>query len=262
MEKAKWIDPCRICKNEVHAHMDHLIKTKRANSIREAARLISEDLDGEITPQALRHLDRRSRLVQNGPLDKLKKSFEKPSESKGVLTLNELVESGQKFSTIYADPPWQYGNQATRSATDGEYSTMSYEKISSLPVAKLTSENAHLHLWATNGFIHEALHLIEAWGFGYKSCFVWIKTQMGIGNYWRVSHEFLLLGVKGSLTFADHSLISWAEAKRTRHSAKPEAVRQFIERASPPPYLELFGRRLVRGWTVFGNQIEVTPLGV
>jgi len=188
--------------------------------------------------------------------EELPKSFKKPPESKQVLTLQELIESDQKFGTIYADPPWKYSNQATRSATDGEYSTMSIDELSAYPIPQLTAPKAHLHLWTTNSFLHEALHLIDTWGFEYKSCFVWVKTQMGIGNYWRVSHEFLLLGTKGNLTFADRSLKSWAEAKRVRHSAKPEIVRQFIERASPSPYLELFARRLVKGWTVFGNEIE------
>ncbi|MCI0354978.1 MAG: hypothetical protein L0099_08075 [Acidobacteria bacterium] len=27
-----------------------------------------------------------------------------------------------------------------------------------------------------------------------------------------------------------------------------------VERLSPGPYLELFGRKAVKGWTVFGNE--------
>jgi N6-adenosine-specific RNA methylase IME4 len=45
---------------------------------------------------------------------------------------------------------------------------------------------------------------------------------------------------------------------RGKHSSKPEQVRDIIERGSPGPYLELFGRRRVDGWTVWGNQIEET----
>ncbi len=79
-----------------------------------------------------------------------------------------------------------------------------------------------------------------------------------MGNYWRLSHEFLLLGVRGRLTFADRSLPSWIWASRTVHSRKPGIVRMLIERASPGPYLELFGREeLPRSqWTVFGDQIK------
>ena len=256
MEKAKWIDPCRICKNEVCGMVDHFVKTNQAKSVREATRILSEQIDGEIPANTLRQIYKRKVLGTNVPTNKPAKSFKNDSECKSISCLNDLVELGHKFSTIYADPPWKYSNQATRSAADGEYPTLSIDELSKLPVPQLTTENAHLHLWTTNGFIHEALHLIESWGFEYKSCLVWVKPQMGIGNYWRVSHEFLLLGVKGSMTFKNHALKSWIEAKRTRHSAKPEIVRTFVELASPGPYLELFGRRLVKGWTVFGNQIE------
>jgi N6-adenosine-specific RNA methylase IME4 len=82
---------------------------------------------------------------------------------------------------------------------------------------------------------------------------------MGIGNYWRLSHEFLLLGIRGDAKrFNDKSLKSWGEFERGKHSAKPDAVREMVERASSGPYLELFGRHPVKNWTVFGNQIDMS----
>jgi N6-adenosine-specific RNA methylase IME4 len=170
--------------------------------------------------------------------------------------LNRLVESGIKFPTILMDPPWRYGNKASRGAAENHYPTMSLPEIASLPVGELATKNAHLHLWTTNGFLFEAERLMQMWDFIYKSMLVWTKPQMGCGSYWRVSHEFLLLGVKGKLTFADRSLKSWVEADRKTHSEKPECVREMIERASPGPYLEFFGRKPVDGWVVFGNEIE------
>lgn len=77
-----------------------------------------------------------------------------------------------------------------------------------------------------------------------------------MGNYWRVSHEFLIFAVKGNAPFLDRSLKSWAEIARGEHSAKPEQVRLLIEKASPSPRLEMFGRRVSDGWTVWGNQIR------
>jgi hypothetical protein len=82
-------------------------------------------------------------------------------------------------------------------------------------------------------FLFDAKEIMEAWGFEYKSCFVWVKPQLGMGHYWRVSHEFLLLGVKGSCQFADRALRSWGEFERGKHSAKPQEVRTFIESGSP-----------------------------
>jgi len=163
---------------------------------------------------------------------------------------------GQTFGCIYADPPWRYGNQGTRAATGNHYVGLSVEEICALPIGELAAERSHLHLWTTNGFLFDAQRVMQAWGFEHKSCFVWVKPQMGIGNYWRVSHEFLLLGARGGITFADRSLMSWAAFDRTRHSEKPEEIRQFIERASPGPHLELFARRPAKGWTVWGNEIK------
>ncbi len=170
-----------------------------------------------------------------------------------------LLASGQKFPCIYADPPWKYGNQGTRASTDNHYQTLSVDELcdpEKWPVAQLVADNAHLHLWTTNAFFPDSFRLMEAWGFEYKSIFVWVKPTIGMGNYWRVSHELLLLGVRGSLDFQDRSLRSWLEAKRGKHSAKPEAVRALVEKASPGPRLEIFGREQVTGWTVLGNQVS------
>src|SRR5690606_38913847 len=102
-----------------------------------------------------------------------------------------------------------------RGAACRHYRTMPLDEICAEPVASLAAELAHLHLWTTNGFLREAFAVIDAWGFSNKSCFVWAKSQLGTGNYWRVSHEFLLLGVRGNLPFADRSQRSWLEAART-----------------------------------------------
>lgn len=173
-----------------------------------------------------------------------------------VEDLYTLVKQGKTFKTFYADPPWPYGNQATRASTDKHYRTMDLESIAALPVAQLAKGGAHLHLWTTNGFLFQAKAIIEAWGFEYKSCFVWVKPQMGIGNYWRVSHEFLLFGLRGQCKFTDRGQMSWLLEDRTKHSEKPHKIRQLVERVSPAPRLELFGRAKSVGWTVWGDEIQ------
>lgn len=175
-----------------------------------------------------------------------------------VKDLSQLAEYESRFSTIYADPPWTYHNVSSRAAAINHYPTMSLQQIGSLPVRKLAAENSHLHLWATVPLLPDALSVMEEWGFRYKSSFVWVKDKLGMGNYWRVSHEILLFGVRGKLRFLDHSVPSWMRCRRTVHSRKPESIRLLIERVSPGPFLELFGRAEVHepGWTVFGNQVE------
>lgn len=172
----------------------------------------------------------------------------------------------KRFGCVYADPPWRYGNQGTRAATGNHYGTMTVDEICALPVREIVAENAHLHLWTTNAFLFEAKRVMEAWGFEYKSCFVWVKPQMGIGNYWRVSHEFMLLGIRGDAPFLAKNEMSWAELPRGRHSAKPDDIRKRIEKVSPGPRIELFARDAFEGWSAWGNQTKhslftTTPKG-
>jgi N6-adenosine-specific RNA methylase IME4 len=141
--------------------------------------------------------------------------------------------SGMKFTTVYADPPWRYSNTAARGAAENHYRTMSVEEICNEPVKELVTEHAHLHLWTTNAFLFDALEVIRAWGFQYKSCLIWVKPQLGMGNYWRVSHEYLLLGVRGNLPFNDRKIRSWQLARRTIHSRKPFLFRGLIEQGQP-----------------------------
>ena len=219
---------------------------------------------GEVTTAGLLRVAKEV-VAKKRKKSKQKKASDKcsvPGESlETVGSLSDLVAQGRKFSCLYADPPWQYENRATRGSAEDHYATMTVDELAALPVMSLLDENAHLHLWVTNGFLFDAQRLMEAWGFSYKSCFVWVKPQMGMGNYWRVSHEFLLLGVRGSLSFLDNSVMSWIRSDRTSHSSKPDGVRRLVERVSPGPYLELFGRKASAGWTVFGNEVAANKPG-
>jgi N6-adenosine-specific RNA methylase IME4 len=190
--------------------------------------------------------------------EKLESEIIEQPESEDGSVVDDLTNLEQrKFGTIYADPPWQYGNQGTRASTGNHYNTMTLDDICSMPVESLAADDAHLHLWTTNAFLFDAKRVMDAWGFEYRSVFVWVKPQMGIGNYWRVSHEFLLLGIRGNAKrFNEHNHMSWAQIDRSKHSAKPEQIRRTIEKVSNGPYLELFGRNQVHGWTVFGNQVS------
>ncbi len=176
-----------------------------------------------------------------------------------ISTIGELnsLASSVRFGTIYIDPPWTYRKKKKKGAASNHYKTMSLPEIEALPIDRLAKPRSHLHLWTTTPLLKTGLDLIESWGFDYKGMFVWCKSDLGMGNYWRVSHEILLLGVKGKLTFSEHGMKSWMCLKRGRHSEKPELVRYIIERVSPEPRIELFARKATPGWTVFGDEIEV-----
>ncbi len=159
------------------------------------------------------------------------------------------------YGAVYVDPPWPYSNQATRAAASNHYPVMSIEQICRLPVKDRAKPKSHLWLWTTNSFLREAFDVIDAWGFQYKSAMVWAKPQMGLGNYVRVCHEFLLIASTGNLVGRMTNQRSWIEHDRLKHSQKPEVFRQVIEEISPGPYLELFARSKIDGWDSWGNGI-------
>jgi N6-adenosine-specific RNA methylase IME4 len=171
--------------------------------------------------------------------------------------------SGQ-YRTFVADPPWQYGNTAARGAAENHYGTMTIEELCALDaVPNHAADNAHLYMWTTSSHLPQAFEVMSAWGFEYKTYLVWVKPQIGMGNYFRTCTELVLFGVRGSMRTQSRDIRNWFEAPRSKHSAKPEVFHELVMKASPGPYLELFSRctgagcdcsKCRLGWTVWGNQ--------
>lgn len=172
-----------------------------------------------------------------------------------------------KFRTFIADPPWRYGNTSTRGNAAKEYGTMSTEELCALDIVPSVAEDdAHLYLWVTSSHLPDGLEVMAAWGFEYKTYLVWVKPQIGMGNYFRVSTELILFGVRGNLRTQARDIRNYFTVSRGKHSQKPDQFRDIVERASTGPYMELFSRcyaeqtlgcvcpKCGRGWTVWGNQ--------
>jgi N6-adenosine-specific RNA methylase IME4 len=160
-----------------------------------------------------------------------------------------------KYRTIVADPPWQYRSAATKADARRHYATMETEDICALPVSDFAEQDAHLWLWTTNGFLHQAHHVAEAWGFEVLTAVTWCKRQPGVGHYLRNNTEHVLFCSRGKPQVPENKPLStWFVWPRTVHSAKPEAFLDLVEQVSPAPYLELFARRNRFGWDTWGNE--------
>jgi N6-adenosine-specific RNA methylase IME4 len=173
-----------------------------------------------------------------------------------------------EYRTILADPPWPYNRKWANHATDRfknrggtldlPYSTMPLDEIAALPVSDLAHpDGAHLYLWTTNRFLHDAFHVAEMWGFKYSQLLVWAKTPRGKGpgGAFAQNAEYLLF-CRRELPITNVRQESvWFNWKRTSaHSKKPEQAQDLIEQVSPGPYLELFARRERLGWDTWGNE--------
>ena len=159
------------------------------------------------------------------------------------------------FELILADPPWSFGSPDSEFAPEQHYPCMTTADIKAITVP--AAENCILFLWAVTCLLPEAIQVMQAWGFAYKSSMVWVKTGIGPGVWLRHRHELLLLGIRGQISPPDpeERVDSVIEAARGRHSEKPELAYQRIEAMYPQlTKLELFARDSRPGWTSWGNE--------
>jgi len=143
---------------------------------------------------------------------------------------------------------------------------MSVDKICALPVAAFMNEPAHCYLWVPNALLPEGLKVLAAWGFAYKSNIVWHKIRKdggsdgrGVGFYFRNVTEILLFGTRGKNARTlppGRRQVNMLQTRKREHSRKPDEQYDLIESCSRGPYLELFGRGVRKGWTVWGNQAD------
>jgi N6-adenosine-specific RNA methylase IME4 len=200
-------------------------------------------------------------IIQEIKKEEKKVEIEKRREEiKENLVLHELKPTDKKYRIIYADPPWQYGNAMPEYVTEPQdyYSLMSTSDICEMPVKEITEENAVLFIWSTSPHLPEALEVVKSWGFKYKTTFIWDKIKHNMGHYNSVRHEILLVCTKGSCTPDVKKLFdSVVSIERTAHSKKPDEFRNIIDTLyTYGNKIELFARESIKGWDVFGNQIN------
>jgi len=177
---------------------------------------------------------------------------------------------GERFGTVLADPPWRFANRTGKMAPEhkrlARYETMTVEEICALPVAQVAHDRAHLYLWVPNALMPEGLHVLEAWGFTYKSNLIWHKVRKdggpdgrGVGFYFRNVTEMILFGVRGKniRTLAPgRRQVNFLATRKQEHSRKPDEQYAIIESCSEGPYLEMFARGRRDGWTSWGAQAD------
>ena len=171
----------------------------------------------------------------------------------------------RKYQIIYADPPWSYRSGKVQGAARNHYETMKDEELYHLPVQNLADKNCVLFLWCTFPKLPEALKLIEAWGFTFKTvAVVWIKQNRkseslfwGMGYWTRANAEICLLATKGSPKRQSAGVHQVIISHVEEHSKKPaEARERIVKLMGDLPRIELFARQQSPGWDVWGNEVE------
>tara|TARA_R110002020_G_C15761074_1_gene727122 strand:- start:10 stop:540 length:531 start_codon:yes stop_codon:yes gene_type:complete len=163
----------------------------------------------------------------------------------------------KKYNVIYADPPWnEVGGGKIKRGADKHYPLMKTNEIKKLPVANIADETCWLFLWVTNNYLKDGLDVMDAWGFEYITNLVWAKNTIGLGYYFRGQHELCLFGKKGQMKPNSRSESTLVNAKKTKHSKKPEEFYKKIEAVCSGNKIELFARNTRDGWDVWGNEVN------
>ncbi len=180
----------------------------------------------------------------------------------------DIYNTEKKYDIIYADPPWAYHDTLGGNAKMGAmpYPTMTNEEICAMPIGnKIAKKDSILFMWATMPKLQEALDVIKAWGFKYKTCaFCWVKQNpksggiyAGLGRWVQGNAELCLLATKGHPHRISKSVKQIVMAPRGRHSAKPSEVRDRIVQlmGEDTDRIELFARDYADGWDCWGNEV-------
>jgi N6-adenosine-specific RNA methylase IME4 len=182
---------------------------------------------------------------------------------------------GKRYPVIYADPPWQfaaYSKKGEGRSAVAHYDCMTKEELRALPISNIAEGDCVLFLWTTDPFLPDALELIKAWGFKYKTvAFYWAKTNrsivgseftendffVGLGYWTRANVEPCLLATRGHPKRISRKVRRLIISPRRQHSRKPDEIYERIEQLVDGPYVELFSRISRDRWDGWGNQYRL-----
>ena len=172
----------------------------------------------------------------------------------------------KKYNIIYADPAWyfkSYSSKGERRNATQHYDCMSISDICNLPISNISKDDCILFIWVIDPMLPQALEVIKAWGFKYKTvAFTWVKENKsegyftGLGYWTRANPEMCLLATKGKPKRISKSVRQLVMDKRREHSRKPDRIRNdIVQLCGDLPRIELFARQRVDGWDNWGDQI-------
>jgi site-specific DNA-methyltransferase (adenine-specific) len=196
-----------------------------------------------------------------------------------TMTIQEIKDlSIDPYQIVYSDPPWSFPKSSRNLVKGGfnksmknfnvekVYPTLSNEDIAALPIKDIIAEDAACFMWTTDAHLPQAIEIMKAWGFTYKTIgFVWVKKEKSgkqvkmLAPWTNKGAELCLFGTKGAMTkhLGANDVFQVHEAQRREHSRKPDIIRDEIKRMFPDcKRLELFARTAMPGWDAWGNEVD------
>jgi len=189
-----------------------------------------------------------------------------------------LPERGT-YRVLYADPPWTFmtfSRKGKGRSAEAYYDCLTLDQLRRLPVGEWAAKDSALLLWTTDPLLPQALELIRAWGFTYKTVgFYWAKLNKGapplvfverdfftgLGFWTRANVEQCLLATRGHPHRKAKDVKRLIIEPRREHSRKPDGIYERVERLLDGPYLELFARTTRPGWDGWGAEAGLFDRG-
>ncbi len=173
------------------------------------------------------------------------------------LKKREIKNPDGKYDVIVIDPPWEINKidrDITPEQTGFDYPTMTVEQIKNIKLPM--TNNCHVFMWTTQKYLSIAFNIFETWGLKYVLTFVWHKNGgFQPFNLPQYNCEFIIYGRQGSPKFSDiKDFFTCFDAKRTGHSKKPDEFYDMVKRVTIGRRLDMFNRRAINGFDVWGNE--------
>jgi len=168
-----------------------------------------------------------------------------------------------QYNVIVIDPPWPYGDMdyeyKERSSkynarNERPYYRMEYDEIMGLDIP--AADDCVLWLWTTNYNLHNAFHVLEAWGFGYRGCITWVKNTVGLGYWLRGKTEHCLLATKGKPPWTNTTVTTLLEARTKGDSRKPDEFYTLVDSVCQGTKIDMFSREKREGWEQWGDEVD------
>lgn len=158
------------------------------------------------------------------------------------------------WQVVVIDPPWPYSIRQSDPTHEisQTYEAMSIDQIATFPLP--AAPNSIVWLWVPNAFLHDAFHIIEAWGLKYRTTLTWAKNFPGLGDWLAGQTEHCLLATRGNYKLLRDNESTFLQAPRGKHSEKPDAFYAMVDGLCPGTKIDIFARKEREGWATWGAE--------
>lgn len=160
------------------------------------------------------------------------------------------------YQVIVVDPPWPFTSRQSDPTHEiaSPYGIKSIDEIKAFDIP--AADDSILWLWVPNTFLHDAFHVLEAWGFKYRTTLTWAKNFVGLGDWLGGQTEHCLLATKGNYRVFRKNESTFLEAPRAKHSQKPDKFYELVGGLCPGEKIDMFARKKHEGWSYWGVEVD------